>query len=385
MTVIKRKYVRRYGVAMLLLFLLQGCTPSYSYKENAVPETVKLSERLQKLFSKTKLVCFGRYALEVPLEAQLVMGPVWFPAGIEVIDGGLDASKRRGAADVKKIKWENNAAEIIYSGKGPIESSWQIRYYEGKYSTEYGSLNIKTYANKGELTFIVEDMVSNDTNGKSDSEDATAARQAMLVKNMRLRVPDEIPTEPGFCISHGFIPEKLYDGQEMSSAGLYLPSLPDITFSIHSNKDAYGDYPPADFDKLRHELSMLTRIEEAKKDQGASYPSRTLLREGKRDVQHWHGEESLIKRNDGVHDFEWAFVGTPRDVANPSEFSVHMYTKVEHNTVGAAKTVSVSDGEAVALWDKLLSGLKFRVKVPGAPEGSYFTHAEKTSAQPPAR
>ena len=42
-----------------------------------------------------------------------------------------------------------------------------------------------------------------------------------------------------------------------------------------------------------------------------------------------------------------------------------MFTKVEYNTVGAAKSASLSDDEAVALWDKLLSGLKFRVKVPG--------------------
>jgi hypothetical protein len=49
-----------------------------------------------------------------------------------------------------------------------------------------------------------------------------------------------------------------------------------------------------------------------------------------------------------------------------------MFTKVEHNMVGAARRASLSDDEAVALWDKLLSGLKFRVKVPGAPEGSYF-------------
>ena len=92
--------------------------------------------------------------------------------------------------------------------------------------------------------------------------------------------------------------------------------------------------------------------------------------EGKRDVQHWHGEESLIRREDGAHDFEWAFVGTPKDVVNPSEYGAHLYSKVEHNTVGAAGQASVTDEEAVALWDKLLSGLKFRVQVPGAPEGS---------------
>jgi hypothetical protein len=65
-------------------------------------------------------------------------------------------------------------------------------------------------------------------------------------------------------------------------------------------------------------------------------------------------------------------VGTPQDVANPSEFNVVMFSKVKANMVGTAKKASVTDDEAVALWDKLLSGLKFRVKVPGAPRGSYF-------------
>jgi hypothetical protein len=170
-----------------------------------------------------------------------------------------------------------------------------------------------------------------------------------------------------------------YGDQEMISAGIYLPSLPDVTFSISSNKDAYSDYPKEEFARIKvEELSLLARIRQAQEQQGSNYPDRTLLREGKRDVQHWHGEESLIRRPDGTHDFEWGFVGTPKDVANPPEFGAAMFTKVEHNTVGAAKAASLSDDEAVALWDKLLSGLKFRVKVPGAPEGSYYIPPGKT-------
>ncbi|NRR30383.1 hypothetical protein HSX11_09285 [Oxalobacteraceae bacterium] len=146
---------------------------------------------------------------------------------------------------------------------------------------------------------------------------------------------------------------------------------------------AYRDLSPAAYEKQKAELSLLARIEQAKKSQGMSYPSRTVLREGKRDVQHWHGEESLIKRKDGTHDFEWAFVGTPKDVANPSEYHATMFSKVEHNVVGAAHVASLSDDEAVALWDKLLSGLKFRVKVPNAPEGSYFLQPVAPSAPTP--
>ena len=196
--------------------------------------------------------------------------------------------------------------------------------------------------------------------------------------NLHLRDENEVPKEPGYCVKNGFMTDKKYDSQEMADAGLYFPSFPDVTFSITSNKNAYGDYPPAEYDaKVRGKLSLLARIQEAKNQQGKNYPPRTLLREGKRDVQHWHGEESLIRRTDGVHDFEWTLVGTPGDIAYPAVLEASMYTKVAHNMVGAAEASSLTDEEAIALWDRLLSGLKFRVKVPGAPPGSYYIDPDK--------
>jgi hypothetical protein len=339
-----------------------------------VPEPVRLSKRLEQLFAKTKLVCFGRYALEVPQEAELITGRISIPDDVELITGGLEASKLRVIADIAKLKNNDETAEITYNREGPIEGSWQIRYYEGETAKKYGLHFFTTYVNKGDLTFILGDAV-----GAKGTEEAAAARQENLAKSLRLRAPDEVPNDPGFCVEHAFIADDLYARQEMTNAGIYLPSLPDVTFSVSSNKDAYSDYRKEEYEKMKaDELSLLARIREAKKQQGVHYPSRTVLREGKRDVQHWHGEESLIRREDGVHDFEWALAGTPRDVANPSEFGAQMYTKVEHNTVGAAKAASLTDDEAIALWDKLLSSMKFRVKVPGAPEGSYFIPLGKT-------
>ncbi|MFC5547821.1 T6SS immunity protein Tli4 family protein [Massilia aerilata] len=365
----------KHWAALLISVSLQACSPNYSYKEKAVPAPVQLSARLSKLFSKTKLVCFGRYALEVPQEAQLVWGNASFPSKVEVFPGGLDASKQRIEDDIAKLKEDDKTVEITYNQAGPVENSWQIRYYPGKNAKSEGLYFFDTYINKGELTFVLGGSL------KHQTEEAAAARQAMRAKSLRLRTPDEIPAEPGYCIEHGFMTGTSYKDQEMVNVGIVIPSLPDVSFSVSSNKNAYGDYTPEEFEKIqRPKLSLLARIKEAQDDQGIHYPSRTVLREGKRNVQHWHGEESLIRRKDGTHDFEWALVGTPRDVANPSEFSAQMFTKVEHNTVSAAKSASLSDDEAVALWDKLLSGLKFRVKVPGAPEGSYFMPPGKADA-----
>jgi len=333
-----------------------------------VPEPIQLSPRLSQLFSKTKLVCFGRYALEIPVEAQLIWGRTSFPSDVEVFAGGLNEDKERIEDDIEKLKEDDKTLDIRYNRAGPIENSWQIRYYPGKNAKSEGLYFFNTYINKGQLTFILGGAIE-----ENETEEIAASREAMRAKSLRLRTPDEVPTEPGYCIEHGFMTGTSYKDQEMISAGITFPSLPDVSFSVSSNKNAYSDYTPDEFEKIqRPKLSLLARIKEAQDDQGIHYPSRTVLREGKRDVQHWHGEESLIRRKDGTHDFEWALVGTPRDVANPSEFSAQMFTKVKHNTVGAAKSSSLSDDEAVALWDKLLSGLKFRVRVPNAPEGSYF-------------
>jgi len=356
------------AASLIVLVSLFGNSRSYTYKETAVPAPVKLSPRLQALFEKTKILCLGRYAIEVPQEAQLDWGGASFPSKVEIVLGDLEKAKAHADERIKKVKWEHDTAEITYDGPGPINDSWQIRYFEDKYAKEDNSLFVYTYISKGNLTFVVGDAIE-----KGESESTVIARQLSKAKSLRLRAAEEIPAEPGFCIEHGFMFGNQYDDQEMVNAGIYLPSLPDVTFSISSNKDAYADIDKAEFERTeRNKLSLLTRIKSAQETQGVLYPKRDVLREGKRNVQHWKGEESLIRRPDGTHDFEWAFVGTPRDVANPSEFHAAMFTKVADNMVGAAKKASVSDDEAVALWDKLLSGLKFRVKVPGAPEGSYF-------------
>lgn len=348
---------------------------NYTYKEIAVPAPVQFSPRLQTLFEKTKILCFGRYAIKLPQEAQLIVGSFWFPSGIDINSGNVETAKRLAEDKIKKLKWENDTAEIIYNGPGPINGSWQLRYFENKYYKENNSIFFNTYITKGNIVFTIGDAIE-----KGESENIVIARQLERAKSLRLRAAEEESADPGFCIEHGFFHDDQYKDQEMVSAGIYLPSFPDITFSISSNKDAYADYSKDEFEiKMRSELSLLARIKSAQQTQGIFYPKRDVLREGKRAVQHWKGEESLIRRADGTHDFEWAFVGTPKDVANPSEFNVVMFTKVEDNIVGAAKMASVSNDEAVALWDKLLSGLKFRVKVPGAPEGSYFMQPDASN------
>lgn len=365
-----------FAVLLIAVVSLVGNSRTYIYKEAAVPAPVKLSPRLQAIFEKTKILYFGRYAIEVPQEAHIVWGSASFPSDIEIISGGIEKARRIAEEKIAKLKRENDSADIIYNGPGPIDDSWQIRFYESESAKRYALYFFDTFISIGKLTFVIGDATED-----GETESTVIARQDARARSLRLRGVEEIPTEPGFCIEHGFIASDIYGHQERVNAGIYLPSFPDVTFSVSSNKDAYADYNKARFEEMkRNELPLLARIKAAQTTQGTAYPKRDVLREGKREVQHWKGEESLIRRPDGTHDFEWAFVGTPTDVANPSSFHAAMFTKVKDNLVGAANRTSVSDDEAVALWDKLLSGLKFRVKVPAAPEGSYYLPKDKPDA-----
>jgi hypothetical protein len=357
----------------MLTFSVSSFSKKYAYKEPAVPEPVKMSERLQKLFAKTKLVCFGRYALEIPMDGQLDWGS---ESTVDIYKGGMVEVRALVDDLIEKAKRDYLPGEVIYNGEGPAPDTWQLRYYEDAVAKEMKMLLFWTYIVKGGHIFRIGEMMPD---GGTESE--VAARQAALVNRFRLREENEVPSEPGICTQYGFIAQSTYDDQEMVNAGIHIPSLPDVSFSVSSNKDAYSDYDKQEFEnRWRLELSLLGRIAAAKKDQPLTYPHRDLFREGKRDLHHWHGEESLYKRKDGVHDFEWALVGTPGDVAQPSDFNVKMYSRVAHNTVGGAAKTSLTDDEAVALFDRLLSGLKFRVKVPGAPEGSYYFPEQKPSA-----
>jgi hypothetical protein len=366
-----------FAIVAFIIAALSAGSLSIKRKEFDLTDTTVLSPRLQRLFSKTKLACFGRYAIEIPIEAKLVVGSVDVPFGLNVFQGGRDAIPKLVGDDIQRIKQNNKKAEITYSKEGPVENSWQIRYFEDKYDKDRGWLRFLTYISLEQHVYVVKDGVF----GKGVTETTVADRQTNLARKFRTRQPDFVPSEPGFCALNAFVPSDDYNEQEMASAGIYFPSFPDVTFSMSSNKDAYGDYSPEEYSVMKKTLSLLYRIGEAKKDQGKDYPYRNVLREGVRKVHHWAGEESLFKRKDGSHDFEWALVGEPMNVAYPAEFQVTMHSKVEYNVIGAATTASLSDSEAVALWDKLLTSLKFRVHVPGAPPGSFHVDVTKTNGK----
>lgn len=81
-------------IAIIAMAFLYAYAKKNTDKENMMTGNFKLSKRLETLFLKTKIVCFRRYALEVPQEAQLISGGTTILSEIKTIPGGITEKKR---------------------------------------------------------------------------------------------------------------------------------------------------------------------------------------------------------------------------------------------------------------------------------------------------
>ena len=339
-------------LAATALYLFLHHQP-YSYKDTGVLTQTEMSPRLKKLFARTKAVCFGRYMLDVPEEAQLILGYQEIPAKIITHENAAGKEKDLVEAFRKEALIEDPEAEFASLLDGPVPNSLVQRYFASPY--------LKSVGGEGIISFV---PAANHVfefgwgSGDEESADQIIRKSADIARNLRARDNAEIPKGPGVCIDLGFIAETTGQFQEIFSAGVHLPSLPDISFSVMSNKNASTVGPNG--------VGIIARHEAAMRDQGIVFPGNAeleRLRIGKHIVNGWNGEEVLLRHNgkDGVmiHEFMWEAIGKTGDLRHPASVDINLDTGVTANTKYAIKG-SLSDDEAVALWDKLLSSLRFR-------------------------
>ena len=326
---------------------------AYSYEDTGVPTQTEMSPRLKKLFTKTKTVCFGRYVLDVPEEAQLILGYQEMPAKIITHENAAGKEKNLVETFHKETLREDPEAEFASLAAGPIPNSLVQRYFASPYLKSVGGEGIISFVPAGNHVFEF-----GWGSGDEESADQIIRKSADIARNLRARDNAEVPKGPGVCIDLGFIAETTGKFQEIFSAGVNFPSLPDVTFSVMSNKNASTDGPNG--------VGIIARHEAAMRDQGVVFPTDaelSRLRMGKHIVNGWNGEEVLLRHNgkDGaiIHEFMWEVIGKTGELRHPASVDINLDTGVAANTKYAVKG-SLTDDEAVVLWDKLLSSLRFR-------------------------
>lgn len=325
------------------------------------PNMTQLTPRLKPLFEKTKTVCFGRFLIDVPASTTIIWGDVDIPLGVSIYPGGAEQVKELA----QKFIDELNATKAIYHNHVPLLiAADDVSEPPGKIITGYEDfMSIKDLRINGYFQLNSDGVVIN-SRPLQDDKDRAIGTINSIARRLRPRTENEIPTEPGNCIEHAFLPDRSAErGEEegeLIRIGFRLREFPDTHLSVLLNPSNphYGES-----DSLKWQLERL------EKDENAEDPNHPLLktrylRRGPRQIHDWlNGFEALSRTPEqpnthGIHDFAMDFRGVPSDPLKPHA-DIRMQTGVADNAAGATKP-SLTDEEAIAVWDKITSTIRVR-------------------------
>lgn len=321
-----------------------------------------LSPRLQHIFAKTKTVCFGRFVIDVPATATVVFGRMTVNYEIDRYPGEAGMADKHIAERLAKIDKDEfinrrmNKPDSLYRKvlDGSVAGQKTVVGADG------GSYDIYSYAPVGGDLFLFETS-SNSLETKIIKQEIAALES--VARRLRSRADDEVPSEPGICLDGGFI--NMNPEFENISMGVRLAEFPDVHLSISTLKN--GQY-------VREYAQLENRLKDAENEarqegHAGLYNSIKFFRRAPRKIGDWDGQEALArmpaeKDKSLSHQFLFYTVGAKNDIMRPVA-DIQLDTGVDGNETGA-KPPSLSDEEAVALWDKLTGSIRPRPTGPTA-------------------
>ena len=330
-----------------------------------------LSQRLAPLFIKTKIVCFSQFFIEVPVTATVIYGPTTVVWPIHHYPSEGNNVAQRVSALLSEVE-ENriflakrHLAELHRFGsviEGAVPGQKLI--FGSKDQISY---TIDSVIPIGEDLFI---QHAESVPSERDIEQVTLLNAVAM--SLRLRGGEDIPTENGVCIEGGFInrPAEF----ESVAVGIRLKEFPDVHFSIETLKrDSF-----VDSDALEPRLKQAEQ-DAQREGNGHTFASIKMLRRGSRDFNNWQGFEVLSRKpaheaDTEAHEFLFVSLAVPNDPLRPM-VELQLNTGVANNAKASVKP-SITDDEAVALWDKLTSSIRVR------PTGGIKTNADDTPKVP---
>jgi hypothetical protein len=327
------------------------------------PNMTALSPRLQPLFEKTKTVCFGHFVVEVPATATVVHGPADVDLPIEYRPGEGDKVAELVAVQLGEVEKERrflDKADIAtFSMFGKVIDGVMPGQKLVFGSKDHATYSIDSFIPVGKDLFIqhADTAVSKDEVIKSFNTLATL---------LRPRGENEVPLEPGACIDGGFVPWQ--PEFERFALGVRLKEFPDVHFSIQVIKNQ---------NHLVESSALEPRLNGAEKDGGSWYSRIKFFRRGPRELSNWKGFEALARKpaqenTAESHEFAFVSLGAVSDSLQP-KLDIKLDTGVKDDQTASVKP-SLTDEEAVALWDKLTTSIRVR------PTGD---SAKRSTAAPP--
>lgn len=339
------------ATALLLFSVLSACQPS-SKPDPTISMNPSIS-RVQALLAKTKTVCFGRFLIDIPADATVVYGPAEVEAPITFYKDQANTLDERLARRLAEIEKERRFLMKEDIPKLPLFGKVINGSRPGQ-KIVFGSKDQVSYAIHSFIP-IEKDIFIQDLSALPEEDEIPTLNK--ISSHLRLRADNEIPSEFGMCIEGGFVP--LEHDRERITLGIRLKEFPDVHLSIDAHKNL-NNLRTDDSPRLLREQARAAAEQDGL---GAIFAQTRILRQGPRKLNTWDGEEIALrtpvyKDNKSVHEFRFHSVGAINDHLHP-ELDIRFDSGVQGNQK-ASVDPSITDEEALELWDRLISTIRIR-------------------------
>lgn len=350
--------VRRLAIIELVIMLTVACT------KHPMPLTKPEKNTVAEITENLKTRCVGRYLIDVPGDAlsrgDLTVQGVTFETRHmsadefvrEMNDYEVSLKDKRNIHGYQVLYDHGNVPATPYSryfvtlqdiddtadlGRAIEAYKWDAGYRIKLRIDGTDSIHSKFEVKMKGTPYEMKDWKVNDVPEKT--------RLVLnLAASVRGRAADEIPVEPGLCFKDGFLPRKAAVGEEVSVL-FALKDKPDVSFTLRTDTDLRE--LPKD--------SLLNRLPEIRSEIKDPRISGHIIRSGAVDVGSIKAEELLLSGTTAARIPGHNFTLLANTVTSGA-LSPYLVLDMDNGTfnsftVGSLEKASLTEGEAIALWD----------------------------------
>jgi hypothetical protein len=344
---------------------------------NSAVRGIKDRQVVAQMTGKMKTVCVGRFLIDLPDEATFSRGQMFvqgfnlagFPETQAEFDGRL-AGREAEINAVKNQLGRKNMESVTEINQNGFTGKIFIFGRQSDYLMELGkrvvfeNVAVEGYVHSQGTSF----------NFIADAYDPEKTRNLnRLISQLRVTLPSEIPSAPGFCFGPGMLLDPLTAGQRESlTLFAALPGHPDVAIAFTTMAG------------MKPSPGLLERnARSTAREPFWMRAAFTTLREGRRLIHGLSGEELVMRVTElnfsTVFGLDWEMAGSEHDVLAPF---VHLEMETGRNPHSGGKPVPSSFAETalLGLWDKIAGSVRLRPIAPvktaeekraGTPLGAY--------------
>ena len=316
-------------------------------------QTADAANQGEDMKSTMHTICLGRFLVDVPKEANYIVGVFRYGVAFSISNALSEAVKTNLEKRIQTLNLETSKFRVHKTVTLPQFGGGIVAYREKDYivyGQELGYM-LEGYAYMSGKQYLLQSKSSH------DNLQLVLDRMLGVLSALKPRRPNEFPTEPGFCIDGAYLagePGQPHD--ESATARFGLKGHPDVWIYMYTDMNG---------DKEHMDGGLLARVANSK-----PLPADLLevakqlrsIRKGKHPVNEIDGEEILkAYPTDGggySHKFYWEANGKPHSIKEPT-IVVELETATADGG-GLLANSSLTDKQAIELFDAIVNSIRLR-------------------------